>query len=185
MHKDMLLFIFIIFMFFSSNKSVVYNDLSQNNDKISWSINRKLKWEDYKGIPDTIKSNTEASTYSEIEVVNSYFEDGIPKYVIQCNFIKSKSWTRSFDNYTLLHEQLHFDIYELFTRKIRKSIDSLNLLKTKKQDTYKYIFEKYGKKCNNYNDLYDSQVYFDSIKQQLWVDKISKKLNELKKYESL
>jgi len=180
MYKGISFFIIIISILFSSKKSA---DFCQNDDKILWSSSRKLKWEDYKGVPDTINSNAEASTYSEIEVVDSYFEDGIPKYVIQCNFVKSKSWTKSFDNYTLLHEQLHFDIYELFTRKIRKSIDSLNLLKIQKQDTYKNIFENYQKKCNDYNDLYDSQVYFDSIKQKLWIEKISKELNELKKHE--
>lgn len=183
MYKGILFFIIIIFVFCSSKKPVEVNKITQNNDKILWSSSRKLKWNDYEGIPDTIHSNVEASTYSEIEVVKSFLENGIPKYIIECNFIKSKSWTRSNDSYTLSHEQLHFDIYEIFARRIRKSVDSLNGIKVKNYEVYNSVFEKYSKKCDKYNDLYDSQVYFDSIQQKLWSEKITKELNELKAYK--
>lgn len=183
MYKNKLFLIILPLVFCSSMKSIEINNILQDDNKILWSSDRRLKWEDFKGTPDTINFNAEAVTSSQIEVIDGYFENGVPKYVVECYFIKNKSWTKTQDKYTLSHEQLHFDIHELFTRKIRKSFDSLNVLKVQKQETYNKIFEKYGKKCNSYNDLYDSQVYFDSIRQKLWIDKISIKLNELKEYE--
>ena len=157
--------------------------LIQNDDMILWSNVKKLKWDDFKGIADTTKSNAEAATYSEIIIVNNSLEKGCPKISIECNFIKSKSWTRSNEEYVLLHEQLHFDIYELYTRKIRKSFDSLNIKKNKDYQVYYKIYMEKCAKCDKYNDLYDNEVYFDSIKQKRWIKKIAVELNKLKRYE--
>ena len=183
MNKGILLFIIIVFFFCSSNKLIELNDFVQNDDEILWFSSRKLKWEDFKATADTAQRNVEASTYSEIKIVKSSFEEGLPKYVIECNFIKSKSWTRSNDDYVLAHEQLHFDISELFARKARKSFDSLNIKKIKDFEVYNNIYLNTGKKKDKYQDLYDSQVYFDSVKQKQWIEKISKELDKFEKYK--
>ena len=177
------LFIIFVFVFCSSNKPFEHNKFVQNDDKILWSSDRKLKWEDFRGTVDTTNSKVVASTFSEIEVVKSYFKNGLPKYIVESHFIKSKSWTNSSDDYVLSHEQLHFDISELFKRKIAKSFDSLNAKKIKDYKVYSNTYINFCEKSNRYQDLYDSQVYFDSIKQKQWIEKISNELDKLKTYQ--
>ena len=178
-----LLFIIIVFVFCSSNKPFEHNNFYENNDQINWSSDRKLKWEDFKGTIDTTNSRIVASTFSEIQVVKNYFEKGLPKYIVECHFIKSKSWTKSNDDYVLSHEQLHFDISELFKRKMEKAFDSLNAKKIKDYKVYNMTYLNVCEKSNQYQDLYDSQVYFDTIKQQQWIEKISNELDKLKMYQ--
>ena len=175
-------FLIIVFVFCSSNKSFEHNKSVQNDYKILWSSDRKLKWEDFKGAIDTTNSMVQASTFSEIEVVKSYFENGLPKYIVESHFIKSKSWTNSRDDYVLSHEQLHFDISELFKRKIVKSFDSLSAKKIKDYKVYNNTYTNLCKKSNEYQYLYDIHVYTDSIKQKDWTRKISKELDKLKMY---
>ena len=78
---------------------------------------------------------------------------------------------------------MHFDIAEIFTRKIRKAFDSLNIKKIKDYQIYDNIYIFYGNKCETYQKLYDNQVYFNNFQQQQWIKKVGLELARLKKYE--
>jgi hypothetical protein len=166
---------------FKKGNSCHYSN--KDDDKILWSSKKKLVWDDFKGIPDTSSTNIGALTSSEIEIVYNETINGVPKYLLKCHFIKSKSWTRVNDIPTLLHEQLHFDIDELFTRKVRKAFDSLNKIKIEDFEIYNNTYTFYGEKCDKYQNLYDSQVYFNDENQQQWIKKIGAELAKLKRYE--
>jgi hypothetical protein len=185
MYKNVLFFFCILFILCSSNiykKSHSVN-LQKDDDEILWSSKRKLIWADFKGIPDTSRTNVEALTSTKIEITENYELNGIPKHILQCHFIKSKSWTIVNEESTLSHEQLHFDIAEIFTRKIRKAFDSLNIKKIKDYQIYDNIYIFYGNKCETYQKLYDNQVYFNNFQQQQWIKKVGLELARLKKYE--
>ncbi|MBF4515784.1 hypothetical protein IRZ71_05495 [Flavobacterium sp. ANB] len=172
-----LIFISILIICCSSyqkeNKSVFKDD-----DIIPWS-NKKLTWDDFQGVPDTTEAFTKALTHSVInfKYYNTY------TYIIQTNFIKSKSWTVTAHKQTLDHEQLHFDITELYARKIRRSFDSLTVKKNISSKDFNEIYNLNIKKCNSYQDLYDHQVYGNNVNQQKWIKKVGAELLKLKKYE--
>ena len=104
-----------------------------------------------------------------------------------CFFIKSKSWAKSKNNDILLiHEQGHFDIAELFARKLRKAFAE-----------YKFNYKTVGKDIDNLfllnkqerakmDALYDKETKHSQDKQQqiLWNKRIKTELNKLKKYAS-
>ena len=183
MYKSIFSFIIITYICCWNLFKTTNKHLTQNNDKILWSNERKLKENDFEALPDTTNLMIAGSTYSGIEITNSYFENDIPKFVVECNFIKSKSWIRIKSKDVLDHEQLHFDIDELFTRKIRKAFDSLNVKKVKDYQIYNNIYIFYGEKCETYQKLYDNQVYFNDSQQQQWIKKVGAELLRLKKYE--
>ena len=185
MGKNLLIIFCILFMCCSTNVFKKGNrpHLNKDDDRILWSNKRKSVWDDFKGIPDSSSTNTVALTCYEISITNNYLENDIPKYTLECYFIKSKSWTRVNDDYTLAHERLHFDIAELFTRKIRKAFDSLNVKKVKKVEIYNDMYAFYGEKCDKYQNLYDNQVYFNDNQQLQWIKKVDVELAKLKKYE--
>jgi len=185
MHKNVLFVCCILFFCCSSNifKEINKPYVKKDDDMILWLTKRKLVWDDFRGIPDTSRTNVGAVTQGAIEIIDSNWENEIPKYKIGCFFIKSKSWTRVNDSYSLAHEQLHFDIAELFARKIRKAFDSLNVKKNKDNERYQDIYNFYVAKSEKYQDLYDNQVYFNDFQQQQWIKKVGLELARLKKYE--
>ncbi|NHM01565.1 hypothetical protein [Flavobacterium difficile] len=170
-------FIIFIYSIFSFEK-VKCND----DDQILWKSERKLVWDDFKGIADTSMINVEAITSYKIEVTDAYFENDIPKYQLSCYFIKSKSWTITNEKKTLDHEQLHFDIAEIYARKIRKAFDSLNFKKCVDTNKYDEIYYRLGDECEIYQDKYDNSVYFNEVQQKKWSIKVNAELERLKKY---
>ena len=171
--------------------------ISSNNEvyateKIIWSSEQKLSWNDFKGKNENSFNYTKAETSTIIETVNTYYDnENLPIYEIACYFLPKKSWTITSEQFALKHEQLHFDIGELYTRKIRKAFDSLNINKVKDFRKYENIFNSLNEKCSYYNDSYDSEVYqtnedntlkFSFAKQKEWNDKIKKQLKVLDNY---
>lgn len=159
------------------------NNATSINDTILWSSKYRLVWDDFKGLPDNPKAYVKALTMSGIYVRGIRAVGKIPKYNISSYFIKSASWTKAIDENNLKHEQLHFDISELYARKLRKSYDSLNSLRVIDRNPYRKVFDLNIINWDNYQDLYDSEVYFNEVKQREWINKVASELENLKKYQ--
>lgn len=154
-------------------------------DTIYWSPHYKLKWEDFKGRPDST-SKYRAIGNSGIRYRLSSNEDSFTTKVL-CYFIKSKSWTTNTNSSTLLlHEQGHFDIAELFARKLRKAFADYQFnYQTFKKDIDQ-LFELINQERDKMDILYDKETNFSQNKpnQLLWNKKIKTELDKLKKYAS-
>jgi hypothetical protein len=157
---------------------------SFSQDTIYWRPDYKLKWDDFKGKPDS-SSQFGAISYPGIKYSLSANEDSFNTKVL-CFFIKSKSWVRVISTTGLIHEQGHFDIAELFARRLRKAFAE-----------YKFNYRTIGKDINNLfllnkqerakmDILYDKETDFSRNKKQqmLWNNKLKTELNKLKKYTS-
>ncbi|GEM54970.1 hypothetical protein B0A58_11350 [Flavobacterium branchiophilum NBRC 15030 = ATCC 35035] len=180
MKKRLILFGLIIIICTSVAK--YSNFENQEDDKILWSSKRKLIWDDFKGaVPDT--TVILAITGYTIKLNYERLDNIVLNYKIENYFIKSKSWTVTTDTQTLAHEQLHFDIAELYARKIRKSFDSLRLRKNNNVDIYNEIYNSNISKCDKFQLLYDHQVSGNNKNQQQWIKKIGAELARLKRYE--
>ena len=165
----------------------------QKEDNILWSPSRKLTWQDFKGKNTTGFDTRKAETTTQIITLNTYYDENeVPVYEIGCFFLPFKSWTITSETFALEHEQLHFDIGELYTRKIRKKFDSLHSVKEKDFEIYRVIFDSLNIKCQKYNTLYDSEVYklnekdeviFNHRKQKVWINKVKEEMQQLKDYE--
>ncbi|WP_177204896.1 hypothetical protein [Hymenobacter arizonensis] len=94
---------------------------------ICWQEGLKLRWSDFQApqnlLPD---AGVGAHTGTSIDVRGEVDALGRPAYVVACYFSKKESWVRDSSaegNHILLaHEQVHFDLAELFARKIRQRI---------------------------------------------------------------
>jgi hypothetical protein len=154
-------------------------------DVIVWSKDRKLTWDDYKG--KVQRRFAAASTvYSLGRKV--LLEDNKPVARIQAYFYCNDSW-RNVDwisESVLAHEQKHFDIVELFCRKIRKQITEMTFKDLKDAEVkVDSLYEIYNKEMDVYQDKYDdeSNGSMDSAGQKKWVSKINSELKALDKYE--
>ena len=180
--RSILLFLFVSF----SGLGDSFGQRSACDDCIEWSANAKLNWSDFKGRPNKLSPNA-ALTDSGMSIELNC-DDRTSEVIIKCFFNRNKSWSKEKESdYLLEHEQLHFDITELFVRKLRKQLNDLgNDCKRLNAHVEKYYNENY-KEFVAYQDAYDRETKhsLDREKQKLWKEKIARELDRLKPYASL
>ncbi len=110
-------FLLIAFILCMSSFCIIMKD-----ETILWQKNRLLTWKDYKGKP--AKRFAAASTFYNIVKTISKTNETSSKVTIEALFFCEKSWMKKswVNNSVLEHEQKHFDIVEIFSRKLRKII---------------------------------------------------------------
>ena len=113
-------------------------------DQIQWSATYKLQWTDFMGSP---AGSLKAMTWSTIALETKKIDANSITLNMNAFFIKSQSWRQKnfTDDFVLGHEQTHFNIAEVYTRKLRKKISQTKYSNTKKamqeiQKTYNETF---------------------------------------------
>ncbi len=154
---------------------------------VLWQKTRPLKWEDFKGDGKQPKDihliHKVAETTPIIKTAYIKNENGVKKEVLLCYFSKNESWTITRDMKTLEHEQIHFDILEVFTRRIRKQHQKLDSLGITDLDEYDLYTNRLIMESVEFNNKYDEEVLLNYPKQQEWRKCIDKELEDLKEYE--
>ncbi len=113
-------------------------------EKIEWSQNNKLTWADFKGKPEEAAFFV-ASTNSGLHFSYTYNTNNnkiTAASSVSCIFFPDKSWYKpgKVNDKILEHEQTHFDISELFARKLRKKLANFRFtknIKTEMEKLYK------------------------------------------------
>ena len=171
-------------LFFCLNFSVV------QSQEMLWSIDSKLTWADFNAEPD-VDHPYAAITYSGMsysfsaEVINNQVK---VNYTVNCFFIPNKSWVKSeykSDVELLKHEQLHFDISELYARKFREQLSKISFtenVKVEISDLYEKITKEKIELQNEYDIETDHSV--NVLKQKNWEQKILIELQKRAVYAS-
>lgn len=160
--------------------------LQKSDNKIYWSKNQLLTWEDFKGKPS--KSNPHAAyTDSGIDFGYSYKSSDHNLVIeLRTNFIKNKSSVKpdKKSEHLLKHEQDHFDISEIYTSKFRKNIIEEKFNEKNFDKKLQSLSDKYFNELHKYQDLYDEETNHsqNKLKQAEWDVKIAKELKELEKF---
>jgi hypothetical protein len=166
-----------------------FNDVDQEKKSfLEWDSDQKLDWSDFTSIPDSLNQHR-AMTFTKIKTkVHSYSIDSIV-YDVYCYFDRDLSWTKDKNSQELLdHEQGHFDISELVTRKLRKEYSKMNISDIEPSfEKLTSVFNKYAvNEKNKVNNLYDRETKHGIIpnKQKEWELMIAKELKALDAYSS-
>jgi len=175
--KIILLFVFL---------SIVFNNSAQDiQESYVWSPQTKLTWSDFKGeIP--LRAVAAATTASGISYKYSanllHHEVKIDAEVI-ASFYPNESWYKPEEctNLILAHEQLHFDITELFARKMRNRLKETSFsdnVKAEVQTIYKEILQE----LEDLQDRYDWETDFSRNRegQLRWNAQIAEALKTIK-----
>lgn len=187
-----LIIIIILFLSCISNRGIYEKNAKINktttqvvNDSIiQWRYDYKLSWRDFEGkAPIEYIGIKKAETCSEIIIEGEFFEGELPEFKVLNFFHKKESWTITSGNDMLAHEQGHFDIAEIFSRKIRKRFVELQKKKELNSNEYITEYHRLRKECRLHHVKYDSEVYFNEENQQQWYVDIANQLEELKEYQ--
>ncbi len=174
--------IFLVFLCFVGNFS--------NDETIKWSDTKKLTWEDFKGNPNP-HSDAVALTASGITFGYSVKTSGkrIIDYAtsVEAHFYPNKSWylSEKADDHILAHEQLHFDITELYVRKFREQLERLVVnqnIKIQMNQIHVAINEALDNTQKVYDEQTNHSINIDA--QNYWENYIKEELKKLEKYKS-
>ncbi len=161
-----------------------------SDEVISWRDDIKLTWSEFKGVPKPNMSAV-AVTASGITFEFSVKETGSRIVSFDANvfahFYPNKSWyiKEESDNHILAHEQLHFDITELYARKFRKQIVQLNVTNNLKSEL-RSLHNNINKEVAIAQNLYDQESN-NSVNREFqakWEKFVKQELIKLDAYKS-
>jgi hypothetical protein len=169
---------------------LVVSGISLNDVTMSWHESRKLTWTDFKARPNS-NSNAVALTASGITFGYSIKTSGERivdfKTSVEAHFYPNKSWylKDKSSSYILAHEQLHFDITELYARMFRQQITQLKVNQNVKEQLQR-LHKAINEAVDETQKRYDSQSKHSmniSVQKQ-WEAQISKELKTLDQFKS-
>lgn len=164
--------------------------LSSNEETLTWNDTRKLTWEDFKASPNP---NSDAVALTASGITFGYSVKTSGKRIIdfstsvEAHFYPNKSWylEDKADDYILAHEQLHFDITELYVRKFRAQIERLVVnqnIKIQMNQIHVAINKALDKTQKTYDEQTNHSINVEA--QEYWENYIKEELKKLEKYKS-
>jgi hypothetical protein len=177
-------YFFILVLVGCTNTSFIQDDGSDN--AMVWQKNRKLTWDDYQGKPQHrfAAASTVYSMYRHI----SKDSTGNITATVKALFYPKDSWKgRYTDDALLAHEQKHFDIVELYARKLRKQLLQIKVKDEEdarqKMETLHKVIDAEMDACQ---DLYDKESDYSMAhdEQVSWIKKIDAAIADLSAYQN-
>jgi len=162
---------------------IINTNLAEDGELIYWNDSRPLRKSDFRG--STEKRPFQAATYSGLKIENPVnIWTGKTRVIIKSYFNPKFSYFKSSerDSSVLAHEQLHFDITEIYARKLRKEIvekcsNQYDLFE--KRDA---IYKKVELELDLKQDEYDSEVYAERSLQNKWNLWVERELSLLRDF---
>ncbi len=155
---------------------------TQDDNLILWQESNKVAWTDFKAAPNAsspYKAFTESEIKSEIAAKNNEAHITIKTF-----FDKNKSWVKDKTDELLAHEQLHFDITELWARKFRQKIKGKTFSFKTFQKELKAIQNDIYKGSKDMQTDYDKETQHSVVvaSQKKWEKKIKADIENLKAF---
>jgi hypothetical protein len=149
---------------------------------IVWNENKHLEWNDFSGQANDT-SNYDAEAFAEVSYRYSFKNTKDFHFDVVANFNKNTSWSKKeHQSQDLLkHEQLHFDIAELYARKMKEVFDNYSYTDDFAEEIIRLFNEKkaeYHALQRRYDD--DTNHSLNKEKQSEWEIAIHEELSRLK-----
>lgn len=167
--------------------SAQFINAQQEAPSYPWKSIGQLEWEDYKAKPNKA-SSFKALTATGVSFAINYEESILTINIIN-SFDPSDSWTKDKSSTRLLaHERLHFDISELFARKLRKAILETTFTSRGKalMNEISGLYQKKMKELAHFQKAYDKETDHSIIEktQKEWELMVHHELESLNNYAS-
>lgn len=161
------------------------------SQKIYWEEGKKLTWSNFKSKVNNQKGENIVA-YTNCGWTYSYVKSSNPKasvkIKIQTIFNEDQSWkdVKRINDYVLLHEQKHFDVAEVFARKLRKEVTEKIKTSSDFDADFKTIYNRILKEYREFQNTYDSETKNGMIeeKQSEYNRIIAEELDHLKSYKA-
>ena len=178
--------LFGIFVCFSSftatgrdNVSPANNDNSK--DKFQWMDHTKLSWDDFKGEVNATHDESAAATCCSIGFkTNTPSPGGKQEIIVYNTFYVNKSWVRTDARIASIldHEQGHFDLCEIYTRKLRDRMQDIDPSAPGMKPVLMQIYTEVSKEYEARQQAYEDETIHgtDFAMQKKWQQIIASEL---------
>ncbi|WP_420601057.1 DUF922 domain-containing protein [Flagellimonas sp.] len=166
---------FLFFGFFGFTQEI--------EEGVLWNPDLRLTWSDFKGKvpPASVPAATTASGISYKYSANLIHHEVELDFEVNAYFYPNESWYKPevCDDLILSHEQLHFDISELFARKMRDKLERTSFSDNVKAEIRK-IYREILEELQKFQEQYDWETNFsrNAQKQLEWNKKIAEALGK-------
>ena len=161
-----------------------------DEETISWNESKKLSWTDFQGPK---KSSSDAAAVTASGITFSYTVGKTDGQITNFNalayahFYPGDSWfiEDRCNDHILAHEQLHFDITELYVRIFRYRLERLEVsqnIKSELNKMYKTVKEELAEMQHQYDT--QSQHSINKEEQAKWAAYVTENLNKFDAYKS-
>lgn len=156
----------------------------------AWSADRKLNWQDFKGLaPSGNQQHVAAITACGIGYyTNSVAAHERPQITVYNSFYIHDSWVRheAADDRVLQHEQGHFDLCEIYTRKLRQEIANAHITGANMKSELARIYARVTNDYEARQQAYEAETSHGTVAaaQQRWSMQISAELGSMQLYAS-
>ena len=167
----------------------VQDDMARQG-AFAWASNRPLRWDDFQGTPPRTGEAGALTSYSifyGVRCTGTVFE-----FLTVAGFLPKSSWVKPFvlngpraeSDRALRHEQTHFDISEVYTRRIRKSFIDL-YEPCRRAETLDPLAQQMLRQEKAAQDQYDNETRHGlaTTQQKAWEQRVAADLQSLAKYE--
>ena len=147
-----------------------------------WNEHQKLSWEDFRGTVKAASEESAAATHCGIGFkVNSSDPSAKPEITVYNTFYVNKSWVRPDAKIAsiLVHEQGHFDLCEIYTRKLRTMMSNFDFHVADVKGSLMAIFTKVNDEYELRQQAYEAETTHGTNdgQQKKWLQIISSELN--------
>ncbi|MGI4886811.1 MAG: DUF922 domain-containing protein [Janthinobacterium lividum] len=154
---------------------------------IAWAANRPLTWADFQGRPKF--GEPEAALTSADLLSGAKCADFVFSAIVTPTFDPGTSWVRDAKSSSpalLRHEQLHFDLTEVYARRLRQKLKTANLDCQKLQPAFNRLTQAVYDQWSNEENRYDVDTHhgLNAAKQAFWEKQVQQQLAELAAFAS-
>jgi predicted secreted Zn-dependent protease len=170
--------IFFAFIFLSP---LLASAQDEPGEYLEWT-SRKLSWNDYKA---KAPEQTDAAAITSTAIAFEYHvRSNKLSYNISCRFSRTRSWGKYRTEYILGHEQGHFDITELYARKLSKELSEYEFNPRSYRKDLNKIYESVMREKEDLQNQYDEETDYSRKKgrQNEWLARIADMLDEYADY---
>ena len=162
----------------------IFSSAQLDSELIDHDGNVQLSWRDFKAKPNDGHSFHAVTDWG---MVYSCSLDGeILEFNLVCQFNKLASWVEEEEQtkWLLAHEQGHFDLAEIHTRRFRKAMLESRLVLETIEKTVQALYDKHFKACIKDQGLYDKETDHSQNEplQKRWNNKIATDMKNLSRY---
>lgn len=178
-------YLFILLLCFAGSVSAQLTK-KQAGDTLLWKADVPLTPQDFQAKRSAYGKTVPAYTSSAIYLYQKD-DNGSLNFYVEALFMKSKSYMKDQSVYILKHEQVHFDITEIYARKMRQRIAATDF--TRVRDVVKEIQKIYDKimaEWQREEERYDKETQhgINAATQNTWNERVAAQLVELNGFAS-
>jgi len=153
--------------------------VSDAPERLAWNAKRVLQWSDFKGTPDSLERWAASSTTG---ISQGYAIDGAgvidkESLTVTAHFYPEYSWVRHKEKskHLLAHEQTHFDITEVYARKLKDNIAAFTFTSNSLEEI-KMLYKEIEEERIKTQQLFDKETKhsIDHMKEVQWEFKVGR-----------